>query len=40
VLRVFVVDGAHYVCGSSLGELSVVCCFCSMVLLDVNQGGS
>lgn len=29
-----------FVCGSSLGELFVVCCFCIVFLLDVNQGGS
>ncbi len=39
-MRVLIVDGAHCVCGSSLGGLSVVCCFWTMVLLDVNQGGS
>jgi hypothetical protein len=34
----FTVDGAHYDCGSSLGKLSMVCCFYAMILLDVNQG--
>jgi hypothetical protein len=38
--RFFIVDGDHYGCGSSLGKLSMVCCFYAMILLDINQGGS
>jgi hypothetical protein len=38
VIDFFTVDGARYDCGSSLGKLSMVCCFYAMILLDINQG--